>query len=226
MKRLLLFVFAFIFISSFYNSNAQVQIGVQGGINLTNVKMELSQPGFESAMRTRGIFGGILTYNFSSILSLQFEPAYVEKGAKVNFTTEESGYTVNIESFVSANYFDLPILLKAALPYGPLRPYVLAGGSIAFLLGDAKMKIESAYVNGQDVISLVPAELREQTLNLKKQDYILCFGGGVTFPLALFDLFIEGRYDLGLGNINNEPGDQTEIKTTGFQIKAGLLLSL
>ncbi len=225
MKRLLLFVFAFIFISSFYNSNAQVQIGVQGGINLTNVKMELTQQGFETAMRTSAIVGGILTYNFSPVLALQFEPAYVQKGAKVNFTTEESGAIIDIEASVSANYFDFPILLKASLPYGPIKPYLLAGGSVAFRLGDAKMKLEKASLGGLDVSPLIPAELKEQTIDLKKQDYILSLGAGVTFPLTLFELFLEGRYDLGLANISNEGGG-TEFKTTGFQIKAGLLFSL
>ncbi len=225
MKKLFLLSVTFIFLVFFTVSNAQIQIGVQAGINLTNVKMELSQQGFETAMRTRAIVGGILTYNFSPVIALQFEPAYVQKGATVNFTAEESGAIVDIEASVSANYFDLPLLLKVSLPYGPIKPYLLAGGSIAFLLGDAKMKVEKASLGGLDVTPLIPAELREQTLDLKKQDYILSVGAGVTFPLTLFELFLEGRYDLGLGNISNE-GDENEFKTTGFQIKAGLLFSL
>lgn len=187
--------------------------------------MELSQRGFETAIRTRAIVGGILTYNFSPVLALQFKPAYVQKGVKVNFTTEESGSIIDTEASVSANYFDLPILLKASLPYDPIKPYLLAGSSVAFLLGDAKMKLEKASLGGLDISPLIPAELREQTIDLKQQDYILSLGAGVTFPLTLFELFLEGRYDLGLANISNEGGG-TEFKTTGFQIKAGLLFSL
>jgi len=79
---------------------------------------------------------------------------------------------------------------------------------------------------------LIPPDEREQTLELKNTDYILSFGAGITIPLSLFELFIEGRYDLGLTNVYETPVDATtvipidELKTTGLQIKAGLLFSL
>lgn len=232
MKKLFL-LFSLVFLAFLTRPlNAQLQIGVQAGLNLTDVNMELTQENFETAMRTRAIFGGILTYNFSPMLALQFEPAYVQKGAIVDFPYSEGGLTADIEASVSANYLDIPILLKVSLLNGPIRPYLLAGGSVALLLGDAKIKVEKATINGQDVISLIPPEEREQTLELKTTDYILCFGGGITIPLSLFELFIEGRYDLGMTNVYDLPEDGdtvipiSELKTTGIQIKAGLLFTL
>jgi len=213
--------------------NAQVQIGVQAGINLTDINMDLTtQEGFNTAMRTRAIMGGIITYNFSPMLSLQLEPAYVQKGATVNFPYSEGGFTADVEVSVSANYLDIPILLKASFLDGPVRPYLLAGGSVDLLLGDAKINVEKASINGQDVLDLIPPDEREQTLELKNTDYILSFGAGITIPLSLFELFIEGRYDLGLTNVYEAPVDATtvipinELKTTGIQIKAGLLFTL
>jgi hypothetical protein len=212
--------------------NAQVQLGVQAGLNLTDFNMELTQENFETAMRTRAIVGGIISYNFSPGLALQFEPAYVQKGAIVDFPYSEGGITADVEVSVSANYLDLPILLKASFLDGPIRPYLLAGGSIALLLGDAKIKVEKATINGQDVINMIPPDEREQTLELKNTDYILSFGGGITIPLSLFELFIEGRYDLGMTNVYDLPDNETtviplnELKTTGIQIKAGLLFTL
>jgi len=207
--------------------NAQVQIGVQAGINLTDINMDVTtQEGFNTAMRTRAIMGGIISYNFSPMLCLQAEPAYVQKGADADFSIVESGLNVDIKANISADYIDLPILLKVSLPTDFIRPYLIAGGSVAFLLGDAKLRVDGATVNGQDVLSLVPDDLREQTLQLKSTDYILCMGGGLTIPIGLLNIFVEGRYDLGLTNINNDPNDNTEFKTTGVQIKAGLLFSL
>jgi len=233
MKKLFSLLHIVILVLLIQPLNAQVQIGVQAGLNLTDVNMELTQANFETAMRTRAVLGGILTYNFSPMLALQMEPAYVQKGAIVNFPYPFGGYTLDLEISVSASYLDIPILLKASFLDGPVRPYLLAGGSVALLLGDAKSKLEKASINGQDVTNDIPADLkREETLELKSTDYILSFGGGITIPLSLFELFIEGRYDLGLTNVYEAPVDETtvipitEFKTTGIQIKAGLLFTL
>ena len=232
MKRLFLLSRIFLLALLIKPVNAQVQIGVQAGLNLTDFNMELTQENFETAMRTRAILGGIISYNFSPGLALQFEPAYVQKGAIIDFPYSQGAITADVEVSVSANYLDLPILLKASFLDGPVRPYLLAGGSVALLLGDAKIKVEKATINGQDVISIISPEVREQTLELKTTDYILCFGGGITIPLSLFELFIEGRYDLGLTNVYDVPDGETtvipinELKTKGIQIKAGLLFTL
>jgi hypothetical protein len=227
MKKLHLLSCTFILALLIRPLNAQVQIGVQAGVNLTDINANLTtEEGFNTAMRTRAIMGGIISYNFLPMLSLQAEPAYVQKGADANFSIVESGLNVDIKANISANYIDIPILLKVSLPTDFIKPYLIAGGSVAFLLGDAKLKVDEASVNGQDVLSLVPDNLREQTLQLKSTDYILCMGGGLTIPIGLLNIFVEGRYDLGLTNINNDPTDDTEFKTTGVQIKAGILFSL
>lgn len=224
MKKSFLLLSIFLLPLFIQSLNAQVQVGVQAGINLTDLNM--TQEGFKTATRTRAILGGILTYNFPILFSLQFEPAYVQKGADLNFSVIESGLTVNAEASASANYVDIPVLLKASLLNGPVKPYLIAGGSIAFLLGDAKLKINKATINGQDVTNMIPADEREQTLELKSTDYLLCLGGGIAIPVGQLSVFAEGRYDLGLTDVNNDPNDDTKIKTRGIQIKAGLLISL
>lgn len=224
MKKLSLLSLIFLLALFIPPLNAQVQVGVQAGVNLTDVSMDLQ--GFKTAFRTRFLVGGMLSYDFLPVLSLQLEPAYIQKGAAVNISTIEGGFPIDAEATISANYFDLPVLLKASIPGGFIRPYLLAGGSVAFLLGDAKLKIDKATSNGLDVTSLIPSNQREQTLKIKKTDFILTFGGGITIPISLFNLFIEGRYDLGLKNVNDEPADNTEFKTRGIQIKTGIMFPL
>ena len=226
-----------LFLASFIPPlNAQVQLGVQGGINLTDVNM--TQEDFKTAIRTRAILGGIISYNFSPVLSLQLEPAYVQKGASVNATVDISsildGAIIDGEATFSANYIEIPVLLKASFPAGIVRPYLIAGATVAFLLGDAKFNLEKATLYGIDIISLLPSDLREQTFKIKNTDFIVNFGAGITIPLWLVDIFIEGRYDIGLTDISEGPYDlglpdvsyETEFKTRGIQIKAGLLFSL
>jgi hypothetical protein len=228
MKKL--FFSVILVISFFYLTqpiNAQVKIGIQAGLNLTDINTKnYSLRDFNTAIRTRFVAGGLISYNFLSLLEVQFEPAYVQKGAKANFSEEYQGIPVDVEGSVTANFIDIPILLKANLINGPIKPYLLLGGSIDFLIGDANLTIDNASVNGQDVTPLIPNELKDQKLDIKNKDYILCLGAGIEIPVGLLSVLIEGRYDIGLTNLNNVPDDNTEFKTTGLQLKAGILFGL
>lgn len=226
MKKLFLLSFILLVALLINPVNAQVQIGVQAGLNITDLNMDLSPEGFKTTTRTRLIIGGLVTYNFIPLLGLQLEPAYVQKGATVNFSVTENNLTADIEGTISANYFDIPLLLKLSLPAGLIKPYLLAGGSVGFLLGDAKLKIDKATVNGQDAIGLIPSEEREQILKIKNKDYIVSLGAGIEIPVGLISVLVEGRYDIGLTNLNDDPNDDTEYKTTGVQLKAGILVGL
>lgn len=58
-------------------------------------------------------------------------------------------------------------------------------------------------------------------------DFGLGFGAGVSFPLGTNALFVEGRYALGLSNINDDPEDpDTQIKNKGIQVIAGITFPL
>lgn len=77
-----------------------------------------------------------------------------------------------------------------------------------------------------DVTNLIPSDEREQLLETKSTDFILNFGGGVLIPAGKVNIFIEGQYNLGLTDLNDEPNDDMKIKSTGIQIKAGVLFPL
>jgi hypothetical protein len=50
------------------------------------------------------------------------------------------------------------------------------------------------------------------------------FGGGVSFPAGANAIFVQGRYTLGLADINNDPeGPETKIKTSSIQIMARII---
>jgi len=212
------------------NGVAQVQLGLQAGVNLGNITMDPTQEGLELGTRTGFMFGGMLFYSFSPILGLQVEPAYVQKGATADMSMTVLDYTAKIEATYTADYLDLPVLLKASFGDGPVKPYLLAGATIAFLLGDTKLEMDKVTVTidgqDQDITNEIPSDEREQKVETKSTDFILNFGGGVLIPLGQVNIFIEGQYNLGLTDVNDEPDDITEIKTTGIQIKAGVLFPL
>ena len=177
-------------------------------------------------MRTGFLLGGVIFVNFSPILGLQFEPAYVQKGASLEQSETIEGYTVAIEGAFTADYLDIPVLLKVSLGDGPVKPYLVGGATIALLLGDGMLEIDKATINGQDVTSMIPSDEREEKVEVKSTDFIFDVGGGLTIPLGQVDLFIEAQYNIGLTNINDDPDDETEIKTTGIQVKAGVMFPI
>lgn len=236
MKKLfVLFLLPLLFLSFIPPVNAQVKIGVQAGANFTEAAMDKEI--FNTALRTRTIIGGIISYDFLPLLSLQTEPAYVQKGVKVDAAID----LVNIlngaaNGTISANYFEIPVLLKLTIPSVIIKPYLLAGGSVAFLLGDPKLTVDKVIFNGQDITTNLPSDIKEQPFKIKNTDLILCLGGGITIPIGLLSLFAEARYDLGLTDVSDGPYSfdlgittlsyDTEFKTRGFQLKAGILVGL
>ena len=208
------------------NGIAQVQLGLQAGANFGNFNLDPEPDGFEISTRTGFLFGGVLFYSFSPILGLQVEPAYVQKGGAVDQSFIEEGSTIKIEQTITADYIDIPVLLKASFGNGPVKPYLLAGATAAFLMGDAKLEVDKVTLDGEDVTSQFPSEDMEEIIEIKSSDFILNFGGGVIIPLGLVNVFIEGQYNLGLSDVNDDPDDNTEIKTTGIQIKAGVMFPL
>ena len=226
MKKFFLLSLTFLLAFFVLPINAQVKLGLQAGVNLADISMDPTPTGLETSLRTRLLFGGILNYNFSPLLSLQVEPAYIQKGAAVDASMTEDGVNIKIEATFSANYVDIPVLLKASFGNQQIKPFLLAGASVAVLLGDVKLNIDKATANGQDVTNNLTKEQKEQIQKSKSTDFVLNFGAGVLIPIGQVDIFIEGQYNLGLTNVNDEPTDNTKIKTKGIQIKAGALFSL
>jgi hypothetical protein len=206
------------------NGVAQVQLGIQAGANIADVTMDPTQEGMEISSRTGFLFGGVLFYSFSPIFGLQVEPAYVQKGAAVDFSSE--GGTVQFEATLTADYFDIPVLLKASFGDGPVKPYLLGGATIGFLLGDAMLVLDKITADGEDVTNMIPEDEREEKVDVKSTDFILTLGGGIIIPLGQVNIFAEAQYNLGLSDVNDDPDDDTEIKTTGIQIKAGVMFPL
>jgi hypothetical protein len=207
------------------NGVAQVQLGLQAGANFTDVTMDPTQEGMETSSRTGFLFGGVLFYSFSPIFGLQVEPAYVQKGAAVDMSLSEGG-TVQAEATLTADYFDIPVLLKASFGDGPVKPYLLGGATIGFLLGDAMLVLDKITADGEDVTNMIPEDEREEKVDVKSTDFILTLGGGIIIPLGQVNIFAEAQYNLGLSDVNDDSDDDTTIKSTGIQIKAGVLFPL
>jgi hypothetical protein len=137
----------------------------------------------------------------------------------------------SIPSFqIQSNQIELPFILKAGIGEN-IRTYIIGGVFISFVL-DAIVETELAGI---------PLE-GDLTEILKKAEFGTVFGAGISIPLWKGSVFIEGRYDLGMTNLN-KGGDlnltngslvvdgiktdrEDEIKTMGIQIMLGFQLPL
>lgn len=107
-------------------------LGVEGGVNFTNV----TDYSAETGGRTGLIAGGFLGIELSRIWTLQPEILYAQKGT----STENRA--------LDLAYLEIPILVKALIPVGgnTIRPVVYAGPTFAFQIScSEKWKIDIGF---------------------------------------------------------------------------------
>ena len=227
MKKLICGTIALFLITSVQPIQAQkTYVGIIGGLNFADLEITLKNGmsnDFDVTAKTKFGIGALFGISFNKYLSLQLEPKYIGKGGLV---TQTSTPDITMKS----DQLDIPVILKAGIGQ-TIRPYIFAGMYISFVL-DASMEAE---VSGL----LLKGDL---TQVLEQTEYGALFGAGINVPVWIGSAFIEGRYALGLTNLNLggnvylkynnmsvagiqlDPGDK--IKTKGISIMLGYILPL
>ncbi len=206
-------------------ASAQIRLGVIGGLNLARLNAG-ADPELDSFISNLTAFagGGVVQFRLTENLALQFEPMYLQKGARVEGSfgdsDSDSSLIFNVNVKARLNYLELPAMLKLALGAGTTRPYIMAGPMLGLRL--------SAKETGSYSISGAKQEydldIKDQTKSL---DFGAGFGAGVSFLAGKNSIFVQGRYALGLANISNDPDDsESKLKTRGIQIMAGLTIPM
>lgn len=227
MKRALYgFVVLFVITSVMPVHAQNAYIGIVGGANFADLDLEYVDKtitGYDIQSLTLFGVGGFFGISVNEYLSVQIEPMYLQKGGVY---TRPPGPDMRIQS----NQLELPLLVKAGIGE-KVRPYIMGGLSMSFVL-DASIEVEMA---GRTWVG-------DLTEILKRTEYGAVFGAGISFPVWKGSTFIEGRYALGLSNVNEGgsltltsgnlelSGPQTdprdEIRTKGWQIMVGYQLPL
>ena len=208
MTKFNVFLILLLFLLMTISVNAQVHVGVIGGVNLASVNLDPLEGGVEISNLTVFGIGGVIDYEFNESMALRFEPMYIQKGAKGSWNIFE------MEDKLS--YIEIPILLKYSIGKGKIKPYLEAGPYIGFLLAGTGKVSGGGYSEEEDI--------KDATKSL---DFGLGFGAGVSVPVSKNYIFLEARYALGLVNINEDPDDpDTEVKTKGIQVFVGMTFPL
>jgi hypothetical protein len=204
-------------------ASAQVDVGIIGGLNFSDIKGEGTSEREISGHTVFGV-GVLFDLGLMNHLSLCMEPMVIEKSA-IGEEIDVNNPAIDLKLL----FVELPIFIKYS--FGKIvKPYFIAGPTLGYLLSSEMSTEMGGITFNADTKSIT-----------EKLDVGIGFGGGVSFPVGLFSIFLEGRYTLGLRNIN-KGGDvvvkagpivipahieETDrMKTRGLQVMAGIALSL
>ena len=195
--------------------------GVMLGLNVASV----GGKGLDWAEGVAGAVGGTLKKKNTAFGMVA--GGFVEFGMGVHFAVRPEvlwsqrggGYEVQgpagelYAERYTLNYVEVPVLLKLLLPsVGRMAPGLVLGPSVSMRLA-SHGKIESGAQSGE-------GNLNDWTEAL---DYGLVVGGGVKLAsLRIGDVFVEGRYGLGLRAILKGADEQREIKNRTITVLTGI----
>ena len=196
MKKIIILSFAILAMATVSYSQAEVALGIKGGLNFANIDVSSSSAAYNS--KTGYHAGAFLLIKLSKI-GIQPEIIFSRQGSSykpVNGTSLDARY----------DYVNIPIILKL---YTVAGINLQVGPQFGFLAGATQDVNVNGAITSQDVKS-----------SLKGSDISLALGVGWDLP---FGLTIDGRYNLGLSD-NNNSGSSNNIKNQVIQISAGFKL--
>ncbi|HFC01390.1 MAG TPA: PorT family protein, partial [Phaeodactylibacter sp.] len=143
------------------------------------------------AARINGINAGLFAnIQLGSIIALQPEVTFSQKGFKASWNTSDSSATLN------TNYLDMPIMIEAGFALGDnFRVFANAGPNVSYLL-DAQEQFYDA-ANGETMT--IPFNLDEAAL--ERLDVGLNFGGGISLRVNRWKYTLDARYNMGLKEV-------------------------
>jgi len=251
MKKLVTIVSLVLIYVTFYSSVglSQVKLGVRGGLNIANINEDLGgtesidfegtplDVTLEQSTRTTYNLGAFVEYWFSPMFALQINILYNQKGFELNGdlneTIIEQGIPINIsvnsEETIKLSYLSIPLLAKVAFGESNVKPYLIAGPEIGFLLSGKDNASATAEAEAQG-IKVGPYTINQEEdikESLESTEFALDFGAGLSYSFGNIGIFADFIYSLGLTKVNKEEYDNSDdIKNQNIMINLGVFYSV
>ncbi len=200
---------------------------ILGGLGMANMSMTApdaeSQQLLDKYKQSKSVFAGGIGLTMGSRIGFEFDLMYLQKGVRFKGTDESQGTPITFDASMTFDMISVPILLRFNILNSPSAPalYALAGGEIAYIFQDGKMTYTYT-ANGQTQKGT--EKIKKDNLN--QVDYGVVVGGGIGVNLGGIQVFLEGRYHIGMANLEkNAAGTELE-GTENFKPKTSLLLFL
>jgi len=180
--RILLFAVAGMLMTLTAFSQAQVGIGIKGGLNFANINTTTSiAANYEN--RTGYHFGAYALFKFTKI-GIQPELLYSKQGTTVTFSTS------NLDA--NYDYIAIPVILKLYLVGGLNLQAGVQFGFLGSSTGDVLDTASGAIATNQSLSSYMTSS-----------DFSVPVGIGLDLP---FGLNVTGRYNIGVSDVNAKTG--------------------
>ena len=174
-------------------------IGAKGGVNIASQQVTDDGGGPSLDSRIGFVGGAFVTFPIASWLDVQAEGLYSQKGARLTF--------MGIESTLELDYLEVPVLARVRFGSGHWRYYAAGGPSMGVRLRARARTTFSGSTEDVDVADQV-----------ERSDFGIAMGGGV----EIGRLVIEGRYTLGLTDIDKDKTDTSHTKNRAIAVTAGV----
>lgn len=189
-------------------------LGLKGGLNVSTLSVEdPANPDLDFESRTGLVLGAFLECGGESWFALQGEVNYSQNGAKVR----GGGAATQLD----LDYIRVPVLVMARIGAEDrtLYPLVYAGPQLAF---EVRCRVEADSGDGSQSYACDSEEL-EDPLDTRNVEFGLVFGGGIEFLFGSFKMELDGRYNLGLSNMNGgTDASVASLKNRGWSFTVGL----
>jgi hypothetical protein len=170
--------------------------GITGGVNFATLSFDPNQDEFDFGTRTGMVLGGFVTFPLGQHAAIQPEGLFSQKGA--------SGEELGVKATIKLDYIEVPVLfVYSSAPPGGSGFQLFGGPSAAFKVNSKA----TATFEGESV----DQEFDEE---IKDFDFGVVFGAGVSFG----KFSVNGRYNLGLTDINNDETEPVKVRTRTFSV--------
>jgi hypothetical protein len=199
---------------SYSQAFSQTKVGVRIGMN--NAKFQFDEDNDSQSFESDNFninFSVPVEIQIDSNFYIQPEFSLLKKG----FKSLDISSVLRYEAIATFNYIDIPINFKYKVNLGRLNVFALAGPYVGYAL-DGKLTYKT-----YDVNNIVTNE-EEQELDFEEDEYArlelgVGFGLGFEYNISDYSIFIDGRYSLGLSNLNSGEAD---VKASNKVMNIGL----
>ena len=191
--------------------HAQLGIGARVGVNIATANFEkdlTNNPDYNL-----GFQGGVVVeVGLLDFFAIQPEVNFVQKGLKRIELMGDAPSEHEVKTYL--NYIEVPVLFKGKFGGEMVKAYLMAGPTFGYAF-DGMMKIED--MPDEDV----------SFDNLKRAEFGLQFGAGVGVAAGPGTLFLDGRYGMGISDINDlKDSPYGEWRNDGFNIGIGYIFTI
>lgn len=195
----------------FLSIQAVAQVSFKVGVNIASIAESATEDTYRE-LENKSVVGlqAGLAFDVApqSMISIQPELLYIQKGGKVAYGLDENN---RIENRYYYNYLEVPVLAKLKLGIGENRTgiFLLAGPYVGMAFsGKVKQKVTflGQTTTSEDKFTFDNDDPDERNRRL---DWGLSFGGG----LKVGAIYVDLRYNLGINNlVDNDASNQNDNK--------------